>query len=132
MLYLASSQSPFYMKWECSSLNYKFNVAFDWKRFQEGLKTLGVLEKLQKHPEGFRPLFSYRESRPTAEAMEDLFSIRLSDQGSNRRRSEEIVISFWRDYLQDAEGKSSCFTKHEHLIFLFCNVFIHQSLKYTV
>uniref|UniRef100_A0A3P8S1S8 HECT domain-containing protein n=1 Tax=Amphiprion percula TaxID=161767 RepID=A0A3P8S1S8_AMPPE len=28
-----------------------------FQRFREGLKTLGVLEKIQKHPDSFRPLF---------------------------------------------------------------------------
>ncbi|KAE8297225.1 hypothetical protein D5F01_LYC03840 [Larimichthys crocea] len=31
------------------------------------------------------------------------FTIHLSSEGSNKRVAEEVVIPFWRDYLQDAE-----------------------------
>jgi len=74
-------------------------------RFCEGLKTLGVLEKIKRHPDSFRPLFSYEASTLTADQVDDLFSIRLSPEGSNKRAAEERVVTFWRDYLQDAEGK---------------------------
>ncbi|XP_023805819.1 G2/M phase-specific E3 ubiquitin-protein ligase-like [Oryzias latipes] len=39
----------------------------------------------------------------TADQMENLFSIRLSPEGSNKRAAEETVVTFWRDYLLDAE-----------------------------
>ncbi|XP_074535571.1 G2/M phase-specific E3 ubiquitin-protein ligase-like [Halichoeres trimaculatus] len=76
-----------------------------FQRFHEGLKTLGVLEKIQKHPDSFRPLFCYEPTTLTADQLDDLFTIRLSPEGSNKRVVEEVVIPFWRDYLQDAEGK---------------------------
>jgi hypothetical protein len=63
------------------------------------------LEKIKNHPESFRPLFCYQPHPLTAEAMDDLFNIRLSPQGSNKRIAEEVVVPFWRDYLQDAQGK---------------------------
>ncbi|TKS71947.1 G2/M phase-specific E3 ubiquitin-protein ligase [Collichthys lucidus] len=72
-------------------------------RFCEGLKTLGVLEKIQKYPDRFRPLFCYEPSALTADQLDDLFTIHLSSEGSNKRVAEEVVIPFWRDYLQDAE-----------------------------
>lgn len=40
----------------------------------------------------------------TADQVDDLFNIHLSPEGSNRRAAEETVVTFWRDYLQDAEG----------------------------
>lgn len=73
-------------------------------RLCEGLKTLGVLEKIQKYPDSFRPLFCYEPSVLTADQLDDLFTIHLSPEGSNKRVAEEVVIPFWRDYLQDAEG----------------------------
>lgn len=73
-------------------------------RFCEGLKILGVLEKIQKYPDSFRPLFCYEPSALTADQLDDLFTIHLSSEGSNKRVAEEVVIPFWRDYLQDAEG----------------------------
>uniref|UniRef100_UPI003AAF346D G2/M phase-specific E3 ubiquitin-protein ligase-like n=1 Tax=Centroberyx gerrardi TaxID=166262 RepID=UPI003AAF346D len=74
-----------------------------FQRFCEGLKTLGVLEKIRRHPDSFRPLFCYEPSTLTADRVDDLFSIRLSPEGSNKRAAEEMVVTFWRDYLQDAE-----------------------------
>lgn len=56
------------------------------------------------HPDSFRPLFCHVPSALTADLMEDIFSISLSPEGSNRRSAEEMVVSFWRDYLQDSEG----------------------------
>ncbi|KAK7171913.1 hypothetical protein R3I93_004269 [Phoxinus phoxinus] len=74
-----------------------------FQRFCEGLKTLGVLEKMKRHPDSFRPLFCYEASALTADQVDNLFSIRLSPEGSNKRAAEEMVVTFWRDYLQDAE-----------------------------
>ncbi|KAJ8273933.1 hypothetical protein GJAV_G00107130 [Gymnothorax javanicus] len=74
-----------------------------WVKFREGLKTLGVLEQIQKHPDSFRPLFCYEPRTLTADQVDDLFTIHLSPEGSNKRVAEEVVITFWRDYLQDAE-----------------------------
>lgn len=77
-------------------------------RFQDGLKTLGVLEKIQQHPEAFKPLLCHAPCPLWADRIENLFSIRLSPEGSNKRVAEEAVVTFWRDYLQDAEGMSVC------------------------
>uniref|UniRef100_A0A3P9HAN3 Uncharacterized protein n=1 Tax=Oryzias latipes TaxID=8090 RepID=A0A3P9HAN3_ORYLA len=54
-------------------------------RFCEGLTTLGVLQKIRSHPDSFRPLFCYQPCVMTADQMENLFSIRLSQEGSNQR-----------------------------------------------
>uniref|UniRef100_A0A3P8RJW6 HECT domain-containing protein n=1 Tax=Amphiprion percula TaxID=161767 RepID=A0A3P8RJW6_AMPPE len=65
-----------------------------FQRFREGLKTLGVLEKIQKHPDSFRPLFCYEPSPLTADQLDDLFAIRLSPEGSNKRVVEEKILAF--------------------------------------
>ncbi|XP_060941362.1 G2/M phase-specific E3 ubiquitin-protein ligase-like [Limanda limanda] len=80
-----------------------YRVQGPFQRFSEGLKTLGVLEKIQRHPDSFRPLFCYEPSTLTADQVDDVFRIWLSPEGSNTRAAEEIVVTFWRDYLQDAE-----------------------------
>ena len=49
------------------------------------------------------PLFCFQPSILTADQMEDLFTI-LSPEGSNNRTAEGTVVTFWRNYLQDAEG----------------------------
>ena len=77
-----------------------------YNRFCEGLKTLGVLDQIRQHPDSFQPLFCHEPKTLTADRVDDLFSIRLSPEGSNKRAAEEMVVTFWRDYLQDAEGHS--------------------------
>ncbi|XP_054608769.1 uncharacterized protein LOC129179453 [Dunckerocampus dactyliophorus] len=74
-----------------------------FERFKEGLKTLGVLDAIRMHPDSFRPLMCHEPSPLTADLMDHLFHIRLSAVGSNKRRAEERVVPFWRDYLQDVE-----------------------------
>ncbi|XP_034738154.1 G2/M phase-specific E3 ubiquitin-protein ligase [Etheostoma cragini] len=74
-----------------------------FERFRDGLRTLGVLDKIKAHPESFRPLLCWSPTTLTADLVESLFTIRLSPAGSNKRHSEEVVVPFWRDYLSDAE-----------------------------
>ncbi|MED6240596.1 hypothetical protein ATANTOWER_024092, partial [Ataeniobius toweri] len=76
-----------------------------FQRFEEGLKTLGVLNAVKQHPDSFRSLFCREPQRLTADMMDDLSPPRLAPKGSNQRRAEDAVIPLWRDYLQDAEGK---------------------------
>ncbi|XP_034558891.1 G2/M phase-specific E3 ubiquitin-protein ligase-like [Notolabrus celidotus] len=73
------------------------------RQFREGLKTLGVLDAIQMHPDSFRPLMCHEPSPVSADSMDHLFHIRLSEVGINKRRAEELVVPFWRDYLQDVE-----------------------------
>lgn len=73
-------------------------------RFSDGLRTLGVLQKIKHHPEAFRPVLCYSPGTLTAEIMDELFAIRWSEMGSNNRADESRVVAYWRDYLQDAEG----------------------------
>lgn len=83
-------------------------------RFRDGLKTLGVLAKVQKHPEAFRSVLCHQPNQLTADIMDDLFEIQWSENGSNKRANENRVIAFWRDYLQDMEG--NLFNKHISLL----------------
>ena len=73
-------------------------------RFRDGLKTLGVLEQIQNHPESFSPVMCYNPRPLTADQVDGLFHIRWSEEGSNQKREERTVVAFWRDYLQDVEG----------------------------
>ncbi|XP_034553486.1 G2/M phase-specific E3 ubiquitin-protein ligase-like isoform X3 [Notolabrus celidotus] len=77
-----------------------------FERFRDGLRTLGVLDKIQAHPESFRPLLCWSPTILTADLVDSLFTIRLSPVGSNRRRAEEVVVPYWRDYLTDAEEET--------------------------
>nr|XP_024662248.1 G2/M phase-specific E3 ubiquitin-protein ligase-like [Maylandia zebra] len=76
-----------------------------FERFQDGLRTLEVLDKIQAHPESFRTLLCWSPSVLTADLLDSLFTICLSPAGSNKRHAEAVVISFWRDYLTDAEDQ---------------------------
>ncbi|XP_073729858.1 G2/M phase-specific E3 ubiquitin-protein ligase-like [Misgurnus anguillicaudatus] len=76
-----------------------------FERFRDGLKTLGVLQKIQQHPEAFHAALCFTPRNLTADSMDRLFEIRWSETGSNRRTNENRVVAYWRDYLQDAEGR---------------------------
>nr|XP_055036518.1 uncharacterized protein LOC129423994 [Misgurnus anguillicaudatus] len=78
-----------------------------FERFRDGLRTLGVLDKIQTDPESFRTLLCWSPTTLTADLVDSLFTIRLSPVGSNRRRTEEVVVPFWRDYLADAEDQGA-------------------------
>ncbi|KAI4811885.1 hypothetical protein KUCAC02_014756 [Chaenocephalus aceratus] len=80
-------------------------VAGAFERFKEGLKVLGVLDAIKMHPESVRPLMCHEPSTLTAGVMDHRFHILLSEVGSYRRRTEEVVVPFWRDYLQDVEDQ---------------------------
>ncbi|XP_041833621.1 uncharacterized protein LOC121634773 [Melanotaenia boesemani] len=76
-----------------------------FERFRDGMRTLGVLDKIQAYPDSFRPLLCWSPTTLSADVVDSLFTIRLSPVGSNRRSAEEIVVPFWRDYLTDAEDE---------------------------
>ncbi|XP_056132671.1 G2/M phase-specific E3 ubiquitin-protein ligase-like [Lampris incognitus] len=88
-----------------------------FERFREGLKTLGILEKIQLHSDVFRKVLCYTPDGLSADNMDDLFEIRWSETGSNRRREENKVVAYWRDFLQDAEEESGTTTLQEILTF---------------
>lgn len=90
-------------------LNVSESVCISFYRFCEGLSALGVLEKIRMHPESFWPLFCHVPSALTADRMEDIFSISLSPEGSNKRSAEEMVVTFWRDFLQDSQFNLSVY-----------------------
>uniref|UniRef100_A0A8C2PV97 HECT domain-containing protein n=1 Tax=Cyprinus carpio TaxID=7962 RepID=A0A8C2PV97_CYPCA len=65
--------------------------------FAEGLKALGVLSALREHPKQMTALFIKKDLPLTAEFMEELFKITLSEPGSNRynvecRTVEDILV----------------------------------------
>ncbi len=86
-------------------------------QFKEGLKILGVLEKIKAFPEQFKPLFCFGSIVITAEAINKLFQIEYSEKGSNRHASEENTLSFWFDFLQDVEEGESDVIMPELLFF---------------
>jgi len=73
-------------------------------RFQQGLTVLNVLDAIQQHPQVMRALFCHEAVKLTATALDNLFQPQLSDSGSNRRTTENVIYAWWLDYLQEVEG----------------------------
>ncbi|XP_048455853.1 G2/M phase-specific E3 ubiquitin-protein ligase isoform X2 [Rhincodon typus] len=92
-------------------------VRSPFERFCEGLKVLGVLEKIQKYPEVFAELLCYKPIKLTAETFGKFFSIEFSPAESDRRIAESKVIGFWRDYLADVEDGTTKAAFEEILTF---------------
>ncbi|RXM96821.1 G2/M phase-specific E3 ubiquitin-protein ligase, partial [Acipenser ruthenus] len=60
------------------------------ERLKEGLKMLGVLDAIVAYPVLFANSFCWRDTA-----------------GSNKRREEQRIVGYWRDYLQDVEVKDN-------------------------
>ncbi|XP_066539581.1 G2/M phase-specific E3 ubiquitin-protein ligase isoform X2 [Hoplias malabaricus] len=73
------------------------------QRFREGLRTLGVFERIQSRPEGFYPVFCDPVERMTAELMFSLFTARFSED-EKQKSKEEMTINSWMMYLQECEA----------------------------
>ncbi|KFV63841.1 G2/M phase-specific E3 ubiquitin-protein ligase, partial [Dryobates pubescens] len=80
--------------------------------FRQGLKTLGVLEKMQAHPDKFFSILCYKPERLSAETLCDLFTIHSSSDVN-----KVGGIDFWMGYLQDVESGESVVTLEDILLF---------------
>ena len=75
------------------------------EQFKEGLSTLGVLDVMKQHPAEFETLFCYEGNTITANVVDNIFTPMFDPVGSNRRTRQELIVMYWRDYLQDTEGE---------------------------
>ena len=73
------------------------------EQFKQGLSDLGVLEAVISSPEVFTLVFCYVPVDLTADMFCDIITVCCSEEGSNKRTTESVVVSYWHDYLQDAE-----------------------------
>ncbi|XP_036433504.1 G2/M phase-specific E3 ubiquitin-protein ligase [Colossoma macropomum] len=80
------------------------------EQFAVGLRTLGLLEELQKNSGLFYNMFVSEERPPQARDLCTLFEVHFSKQGSNRRARENQTICFWRDWLKVEDGECSPIT----------------------
>lgn len=64
--------------------------------FKQGLKTLGVLEKIQTYPEAFFHIFCHKPENLSAKILSDLFTVHTL--------SDVQTLGFWNSYLQALEG----------------------------
>ncbi|XP_054256330.1 G2/M phase-specific E3 ubiquitin-protein ligase [Indicator indicator] len=80
--------------------------------FRQGLKTLGVLEKMQAHPDEFSSILCHKPERLSAETLCDLFTIHSSSDVNKIGGTD-----FWMGYLQDVQSGESVVTLEDILLF---------------
>ncbi|KAM8921247.1 G2/M phase-specific E3 ubiquitin-protein ligase [Pelodytes ibericus] len=71
------------------------------ERFKQGLKTLGVLEKIQAHPTAFWSVLCMRPEKLTSRVMKDLFTVSYPADLNTSQQCE--LTNLWADYLEDTE-----------------------------
>ncbi|KAG8449603.1 hypothetical protein GDO86_016301 [Hymenochirus boettgeri] len=69
--------------------------------FKQGLKTMGVLEKIQAYPSAFWNVLCLGPETLTAKALTELFTITFATGLDLKQQND--CLSFWTDYLEDAE-----------------------------
>ncbi|TRY84980.1 hypothetical protein DNTS_028856 [Danionella cerebrum] len=72
------------------------------QRFREGLRTLGLFEKVQTCAESFFSVFCGPMERLTAKSVSELFSVQLSEK-SEQRAQEKTATNFWKRYLEECD-----------------------------
>ncbi|RMC00394.1 hypothetical protein DUI87_23002 [Hirundo rustica rustica] len=87
-------------------------ITLPLESFRQGLNTLGVLEKMQMHPDVFSSILCHKPERLSAENVCDLFTIHSSSDVSKDEGAD-----FWMGYLQDVESGESVVTFEDILLF---------------
>ena len=88
-----------------------------YEQFKAGLSKLGVLGAMIENYDKLKEVFCYSEVTLTAEVFDCRFSVHYSDEGSNNRQVEGLVLSRWNDFLQDVEEKQVEITFNDILFF---------------
>ncbi|KAL7861775.1 hypothetical protein SRHO_G00132160 [Serrasalmus rhombeus] len=86
------------------------------QRFREGLRTLGVFERVQACPEGFYSVFCDPVERMTAEAMFSLFTPQFSAE-EEKKTKEDKTLNFWKHYLNECEDGQCAASLEDILMF---------------
>ena len=73
------------------------------EQFKQGMSILGIMEAVSSCPNAFFNVLCHFFEKLTAEVFMNLFTIVLGDEGSNKRGTENLVMSYWNDYLQDVD-----------------------------
>ena len=77
-------------------------------RFKDGLAVGKLTRCIEQNPEGWKSLFMYDEKlNLTAVQVANLFKPQFAPEGSNKRRRENLTVSYWRDWLLEVEGEPS-------------------------
>lgn len=81
-------------------------------QFTKGINDAGRLwETIKQHPKKFEILFTSKPCHLTRAAMKDLLQIEWSEEGCNRRNSEDATIYCWEIFLKNVEGTCTYVTK---------------------
>ena len=91
---------------KCLMLKYTIgNSMMALTQFLDGLNLHGFLHIVRKHVDEARSLFQESSCRKlTAEMLDDLFTPRYSEIGSNRRVKEESIMMNFTHFLEDVEA----------------------------
>lgn len=73
-------------------------------QMRQGLQTLDVLALMRKNPMLMQQAFCATEQPLTASRMNELFTVKMDEPGSNNYPRQELAVMYWRDYLQDCDG----------------------------
>ncbi|XP_040599066.1 G2/M phase-specific E3 ubiquitin-protein ligase isoform X1 [Mesocricetus auratus] len=84
-------------------------VQAPFESFKQGLKTLGVLEKIQTYPEVFYNILCRKPETLSAKNLSDLFTV--------HGLPDVQTLRFWKSYLQAVEDGKSATTMEDILIF---------------
>ncbi|XP_019779663.1 G2/M phase-specific E3 ubiquitin-protein ligase isoform X6 [Tursiops truncatus] len=84
-------------------------VQAPFESFKQGLRTLGVLEKIQTYPEAFCNIFCHKPENLSTKILSDLFTVHTL--------SDVQALGFWNSYLQAVEDGKSTVTMEDILIF---------------
>uniref|UniRef100_A0A8D2E5Y3 G2/M-phase specific E3 ubiquitin protein ligase n=1 Tax=Theropithecus gelada TaxID=9565 RepID=A0A8D2E5Y3_THEGE len=84
-------------------------VQAPFESFKQGLKTLGVLEKIQAYPEAFCSILCHKPESLSAKILSDLFTVHTLP--------DVKALGFWNSYLQAVEDGKSTTTMEDILIF---------------
>lgn len=75
-------------------------------QFIEGLGTMNFYGNVLAYPEYFVEVMTSNNSTIlNVVSFESMFEIMFSEVGSNRRRTENKIVSYWKDFLVDSYGK---------------------------
>ncbi|KAF7251753.1 G2/M phase-specific E3 ubiquitin-protein ligase [Varanus komodoensis] len=83
-----------------------------FESFRQGLKTLGVLEKMQMNPDAFSSILCQKPEKLSAKLLGDLFTVHCLPGADKARR-----VDFWMGYLQETGGGESAVTLEDILVF---------------
>lgn len=75
------------------------------QQLQEGLEEIGIMTYLRNHSALFKELFCINNKELCVEDIKQIFQVIHQIEGSNHRQTENRLLGYWRDYLEECFGK---------------------------